>query len=184
MRQGRLLFLIGYRGSGKTTVARLLAERLHWQWRDADDALEKRFGRSICTIFAEEGESGFRDKEAHVLAELCTLTDHVIATGGGVVLRPENRQRLRASGRVVWLTGDPRVLWQRMQADATSRERRPVLTQGGLAEIEELVRIRAPMYTACADITVDTTTRSPQEVTDVIYAHHGLRTADYGLARE
>src|SRR5438046_967396 len=96
------IFLIGYRGAGKTTVARLLADRLGWDWLDADALLEAQHGRSVRTIFQEEGEGGFRTKEALVLEQLCRGQRQVIATGGGVVLRPENRDRLRASGWVVW----------------------------------------------------------------------------------
>src|SRR6516225_5630423 len=95
------LFLVGYRGTGKTTVARLLAARLGWEWVDADAVLEGRYGRSIRRIFADEGEAGFRDKEAAVLVDLCRGRRQVVATGGGVVLRPENRARLRAAGRLV-----------------------------------------------------------------------------------
>jgi shikimate kinase len=164
------LFLIGYRGTGKTTVARLLAQRLGWKWLDADAELEARHGRSIRAIFADEGEAGFRDKEAAVLADLCTLKGHVIASGGGVVLRPENRERLRAAGKVVWLTGDARTLWARLQQDTSTPERRPNLTQGGLAEIEELLKAREPFYAACAHFTVNTTGRSPEEVVEFILA--------------
>jgi shikimate kinase len=165
-----LLFLIGYRGSGKTTVARLLADRLGWTWKDADEILETRHGRSIRTIFAEEGEAGFRDKEAAILAELCQQQDQVIATGGGMVLRPENRRRLRDAGRVVWLTADARTLWQRLQQDATTVERRPNLTVGGLAEIEELLHAREPLYRACAHMVVATAQRTAEEVAAEILA--------------
>jgi shikimate kinase len=158
-----LVFLIGYRGTGKTTVARLLAERLGWACCDADEELEKRHG-SIRRIFAEEGEASFREKEAVVLAELCRTPRRVIATGGGVVLRGENRARLKEAGRVVWLTADAETLWGRLQQDAATAERRPNLTVGGLAEIEELLRVRQPLYVACADWTVDTVGRSPAEV--------------------
>jgi shikimate kinase len=168
--QSSLWFLIGYRGSGKTTVARLLARRLGWSWLDADEEVEKRHGRSIRAIFADEGETGFRAKEAAVLADLCRLERHVIATGGGVVLRPENRERLRAAGKTIWLSGDPATLWKRMQLDTNTAERRPALSQGGLAEIEELLRIREPLYASCADLTVDTTARSPEEIAALIVA--------------
>ena len=97
------VFLIGYRGSGKTTVARLLAQILGWEWCDADVVLEQRYGQGIYQIFAKEGEAAFRDKEAEVLDGLARLEKHVVATGGGIVLRPENRTKLR-SGKVVWLT--------------------------------------------------------------------------------
>ena len=162
------LFLIGPRGTGKTTVAQILAERLGWSWIDADAALEERCGRSIRLIFEEEGEIGFRQKEAALLEELCRRRDQVIATGGGVVLRAANRECLRAACHVVWLTADAQVLWQRIQADATTRERRPALAGGGLAEIQELLEVRRPLYQACADITVDTTDCSPDAVADQI----------------
>ena len=87
----RSLFLIGPRGSGKTTVARLLAARLGWDWVDADDVLEARHGKSIRDVFAEEGEAGFRDRESAVLADLCGRRRCVVSTGGGVVVREANR---------------------------------------------------------------------------------------------
>lgn len=161
-------FLIGYRGAGKTTVARLLAERLGWAWVDADQVLETRDGRTIREIFAAEGEAGFRDKETALLTELCSLKQHVIATGGGVVLRLENRLEMQRSGRIAWLVADPPTLWRRLQNDISSQERRPALTTGGLAEIEELLIVREPLYHACADVTVDTTGRSPEEVVSAI----------------
>jgi shikimate kinase len=165
-----LLFLIGGRGSGKTTVARLLAEQLGWTWIDADTALERRHGRSIGAIFASEGEAGFRAKESAVLAELCRVRQHVIATGGGVVLREDNRILLRQTGRVVWLTADAVTLWERLQADPTTDERRPPLSVGGLAEIEQTLRMREPFYRACADWIVSTVGRSPEEVAASICA--------------
>ncbi len=164
----RRLFLIGYRGTGKTTVARLAAVRLGWDWCDADEVIEEQAGKTIRAIFAEEGEAGFRDREAAVLAELCRRDRHVIATGGGVVLRPENRARLREAGRVVWLTADAETLWQRMLADPETAERRPPLTVGGLAEVEELLRRREPWYRACADEVVDTVGRGPEEVAALV----------------
>jgi shikimate kinase len=161
-------FLIGYRGAGKTTVARLLAERLGWSALDMDEALEGCHGRSIRTIFAEEGEAGFRSKEAELLEQLCAARQQVIATGGGVVLLPENRQRLRAAGHVIWLTADPATLWQRLEADASTSERRPDLSVGGLAEVEQLLQARERWYRDCAHQIVSTAGHSPQEVADAI----------------
>ena len=162
------LFLIGYRGTGKTAVARLLAARWRWVAIDADALLEERHGQTIAEIFASEGEAGFRDKEAKLLEELCREQQRVIATGGGIILRPANRQRLRESGRCVWLTADARTLWERIQADAATRRRRPDLTVGGLAEVEQLLQAREPLYRACADWTVDTRDRTAEQVAEII----------------
>lgn len=159
------LFLIGLRGSGKSTVARLLARQLDWDWLDADELLEKHYGRSILAIFAAEGEVGFREKESAILAHLCRSPRHVIATGGGIVLREDNRALLRSSGRIVWLTADVETLWQRVQADSTTAERRPPLTIGGRAEIQEILQLREPLYRQCADLVVDSAGREPNEIT-------------------
>jgi len=168
------IFLIGYRGAGKTTVARLLAERLGWQWADADQLLEARHGRSIRQIFASQGEAAFRALEADVLEVLCRRRRHVVATGGGVVVGPANRERLRAAGRVVWLTADAATLWQRLQRDATTVDRRPDLSTGGLAEVEQLLAAREPFYRACADLCLDTAGQGPETVVRVILAHWNL----------
>src|SRR5438034_11361464 len=101
------LFLVGYRGTGKTAVGGLLAGALGWSFADADARLEAAAGKSVADVFRDEGEPGFRDREAAVLAELCRAERHVVATGGGVVLRPANRELLRRSGHVVWLTATP-----------------------------------------------------------------------------
>jgi len=163
-----LIFLIGYRGSGKSCVARIVAERLGWDWVDADTVLEANAGKSIRRIFAEEGEPGFRDRETATLREVCQRQRHVIATGGGVVLREDNRKLLREGGLIVWLIGNAATLWQRIQADATTAERRPNLAAGGLAEVEELLRVREPLYRECAHLSVDTEGRSPEQVADAI----------------
>jgi shikimate kinase len=164
------IFLIGYRGTGKTTVARLVAGRLGWDWVDADALLESRHGRTIRQIFADEGEAAFRDREADLLAELCQWPRHVIATGGGVILRAANRQRLRQAGTVVWLTADPETIWQRLQQDASTPQRRPDLTVGGLAEVEQLLAGRLPLYRDCAHGTVDTRQRTPEQVAEAVLA--------------
>ncbi len=103
-----------------------------------------------------------------MLADLCRLRRHVVATGGGVVLRESNRELLRASGRVVWLTADVETLWQRLQEDSATVERRPALTVGGREEIAEILRIREPLYRKCADVIVVTTRRSPVEIADEV----------------
>ncbi|MFO0867659.1 MAG: shikimate kinase [Pirellulales bacterium] len=158
------VYLIGYRGTGKTSVARLLATRLGWQCQDADTWLESREGRTIAEIFASQGEAVFRDLEAEVLQELIQRDHHVISLGGGVVLRAANREALRG-GRTVWLTASPATLAQRIAIDPTTGQRRPNLTsQGGLAEIEQLLQMREPLYRQCAQLIVDTEQQTPDEV--------------------
>lgn len=162
------IFLIGYRGTGKSTVARLLAGQLGWAWVDADALLEARLGRTIRDLFEKEGEASFREKEAALLEELCRGRRQVIATGGGIILRPGNRARLKESGRVVWLTADVETIWQRLREDVNTPNRRPTLTVGGRAEIEELLQGRAAWYQVCADLTVDTVGRAPNEIVAAI----------------
>jgi shikimate kinase len=173
----RPIFLIGYRGAGKTAVAKALAAKLGWPWFDADAVLEERAGKTIRQIFADDGEGAFRDLEALVLAELSNKEDAVIATGGGVVLRAENRQQLRRSF-VVWLTAPTSVLWQRMQADPTTNERRPNLAQGGLAEIEALLAVREPLYRECADVIIESAESGPEAIASaIIQAKDSIETS-------
>lgn len=174
MRPPRIL-LIGYRGTGKTTVGRLVADGLGWSFADADERIEAAAGMSIKDIFAAEGEAGFRDRESATLAELCEAENAVISTGGGVVLRPANRDRLTAAGFVVWLTATPEAIWQRMVEDPTTAGRRPNLTAGGgLPEVVSLLGVREPLYRAVADAAVPTDGRSPETVAAAILtAWHG-----------
>ena len=164
-----LLFLIGYRGTGKSTVGPVLARRLGWAFADADAHTEAAAGRSIADIFAAEGEAGFRNRETATLTHLCTLTNHVVATGGGVILRPANRVLLRASGFVVWLTASPELIAARLAADPTTAARRPNLTAaGGLDEIRTLLAAREPHYRATADFTLAADDLSPDAEADAI----------------
>jgi shikimate kinase len=163
------IYLIGYRGCGKTSVARNLASLLWWNWLDADPHLEQQAGRSIREIFEAEGESGFRDHEARVVTELSLYSQLVVALGGGVVLREENRQTLKASGKCIWLKASPELLWSRIEADPTTSERRPNLTsQGGIEEVVRLLAERTPLYEQCADLTVETDHRAPFAIASTV----------------
>ncbi len=163
-----LIFLIGPRGSGKTTVCRLLARRLGYLALDADDVLEQRAGCSIRDIFAAEGEEGFRRREARILAELAAGAGCVVATGGGAILRPENREHLRR-GWVVWLRADPDTLWGRLQTDAATAQRRPALTGlSGRDEVVAVLQAREPLYRLAADFIVDTAQRDPEDIVDAL----------------
>ena len=164
-----ILTLIGYRATGKTTLARLLARRLGWEWIDADVEIERRAGKSIARIFAEDGEPAFRDREAQVIADLCRRDKLVLAAGGGAPLREENRAAMRAAGQVVWLTARPETILQRMNADATTAARRPNLTdRKPLEEIVHLLARREPIYRQTADLVVDTENHPPEELAEEI----------------
>lgn len=161
------LSLIGLRGTGKSTVGRILAERLGREFADADTELEARAGRSIRAIFAEDGEPVFRDWEERVVTELTARPGLVLATGGGVVLRRSNRDRLRAYGPVVWLAAPPEILAARLAADARGLADRPALTAAGtLDELAEVLRAREPLYRDLADLLVSTEGKTPEEVAD------------------
>jgi shikimate kinase len=163
------IFLIGYRGTGKSTVARLLAERLKWDSIDADDEVEIRAGKTIAGIFAQQGERSFRDLEANVVAALCRRQRVVISLGGGAILREESRQAVRRAGQVVWLTAEVDTIESRLAADATTAQRRPNLTAaGGRAEIEVHLAEREPKYRECATLVVVTDGKTSAEVADEI----------------
>lgn len=165
------VFLIGYRGTGKSTVARLLARRLAWTCLDADEEIEARAARSIAEIFATQGEATFRDWESQVLADLAARNRVVVSLGGGAVLRPENRAALVGRGPVVWLQAAPETLWRRIQEDSTTAGRRPNLTAcGGITEIIATLGERQEIYRQCAQLAVDTEGKTPALVADEILA--------------
>ncbi|MBN2295957.1 MAG: shikimate kinase [Pirellulales bacterium] len=167
--------LIGYRATGKTTLARLLSERLGWNWIDADVVIENRAGKTIAEIFAEDGEPVFRDLEADVTLELCMQDNLVLAAGGGAPLRPESRQAMRDSGHVVWLQAKPETVLARMTGDATTAQRRPDLTnKSALEEIVHLMDEREAIYRETAHIEVDTESKTPEQLVDEIFQRLGL----------
>ncbi|QDV33893.1 shikimate kinase [Tautonia plasticadhaerens] len=160
--------LVGYRGTGKSTVGRIVADRLGWAFEDADEVLERRVGRPIASIFSERGEPAFRDLEAGTLRELTARSRLVIATGGGVVLREENREVLRAFGFVAWLSARPGTIVDRLRADPAGR---PALTAAGLlGEVAEVLGRREALYRELAGAEVDTEGRSPGQVAEAVLA--------------
>lgn len=164
-----LIWLTGYRGSGKSAVGEIVARRLGWEFVDADQYIEFVAGVTVRDIFRVQGERAFRDLETRITRELSTRHNCVIATGGGVVLREENRNVLADTGMVVWLKAPAQVLLERIEADPSTAQRRPDLTAtGGLAEIETLLFLREPMYRRIATIDLDTSKLSPEEVAERI----------------
>lgn len=139
-------------GAGKTTVGRHLAKRFKRRFLDADHEIEARTGVRIPTIFEIEGEAGFRKREAQVIAELATETDLILATGGGAVLDPANREVLANSGLVIYLNAPPALLYERTRHDRN----RPLLrVPDPLGKLEELYRVRDPLYREVAHLIVD-----------------------------
>lgn len=173
------IILVGLRCTGKTTVGHLLAQRLGWRFIDVDDRIEALAGLSIAEIFRTEGEDGFRTRESAAIAELCADSCCVIATGGGAVLRSSNRQLLKTSGFVAWLTASPETLWRRLQTDPATATRRPNLTSaGGEEEVRTLLAAREPLYREVADSVIASDTLSPEAVADAILtAWHGGSTS-------
>lgn len=149
------IVLIGFMGSGKSTVGRELNHRLGYPLVDMDQVLERRAGKPIAAIFADDGEEAFRDMESRLLEELIdpAAPRRIISTGGGVIGREKNRELLRHLGYVVWLHAPVEVVLER-----TSKNRdRPLLhTANPRERIEELMRVRAPLYTETAHLKVDT----------------------------
>lgn len=139
-------------GAGKTSIGRQLAKRLNRRFVDADHEIEAQTGVRIPVIFEIEGEIGFREREAQTIDSLCGQEGLVLATGGGVVLRPENRSRLKDSGVVIYLRVPPKVLYERTRHDRN----RPLLqVEDPMRRIEELYAARDPLYREVADITID-----------------------------
>lgn len=168
------IYLTGYRCTGKTTVGRVLAEVTGLGFADADEVLVSRAGRDVAAIVAEEGWDGFRDRESAVLGHLAEHGGLVVATGGGVVLRPQNTALMRETGCVVWLTAEPSVIRGRMGADSVTASRRPSLTgHDVLSEIEAVLSERGPLYAAAAHVTVATDDLPVSEIVREIFEKAG-----------
>lgn len=162
------IVLMGYRGSGKTTIGRKMAEHLWKDFADTDELVCRRFGgRSIREIWASEGEGAFRAAESVVVGELLKKMDQVIALGGGTVMQPQARAELEAASDItrIYLKCDPQVLFERIQLDATTAATRPALSPAGgtLDEIRHILAEREPVYEALADKVFDVTHVTPDD---------------------
>ncbi len=155
------IFLVGPMGAGKTTIGRQLATSLKLDFKDSDHEIVRRTGASIPLIFEIEGEEGFRRRESEVIDSLTQEQNLVLATGGGAVLREENRHHLRLRGTVIYLYASVEQLLLR-----TSKDRnRPLLqTADPRAKLEQLMEQRDPLYREVADMVVHTDERSIRSV--------------------
>lgn len=166
------IYLVGLMGAGKTTIGRQLARRLGWRFVDSDHEIVARTGVSIPTIFEIEGEAGFRRRESQVVEELAALRHIVMATGGGVVLSPENREVLRHNGMVVFLDVSPKQLHERTRHD----KNRPLLqVEDPLGRLEALHTARAPLYREVADVVIDANGCNAQSVIQTLIKEYQLR---------
>ena len=164
------IVLIGYRGSGKSTIGRKLADRLWQDFLDIDDLIVKRAGKSIKEIFEQEGEEAFREIESLILADLLKLPDAVISLGGGTLNREQNRRAIQAGNhKIIYLRCDSKVLHDRIHADPATAATRPALTAlgGGLEEIEQMIARREPFYRQVMTAELDVTNLSVEEA--VVY---------------
>jgi len=159
------VFLVGPMGAGKSTIGRLLAKELHLPFKDADKEIEQRTGANIPWIFDVEGEQGFRERERLVLEDLCKSSGLVLATGGGSVLREDNRRILKASGHVIYLHASVE-----QQIERTARDRnRPLLQTPDPAQVlRNLMAVRDPLYREIAATIIETDERPPRLVVQQI----------------
>jgi shikimate kinase len=161
----RNVFLIGPMGSGKTAVGRALAKALDLEFVDSDAEIEHRTGVDIAFIFEKEGEAGFRQRERDVIADLTLRDGIVLATGGGAVVEPDNRRNLAARGCVVYLETS---VAQQLERTRHGKHRPLLVTEDPRTKLEDLLRVREPLYREIADIVVRTDGRRVQLLTDEV----------------
>ena len=163
------LVLIGFMGTGKSTVGRECARILGFRFRDSDRLVEQRAGKSVAAIFEEDGEAVFREMESSAIRTLAATNPLVLSTGGGAPMDPANIARLRRKGFVVLLWTDPRAILVRIGNPAS----RPLLDMGRTnpeARITELLAIRETVYRSAADATIDTTSLTRQQTVERVIA--------------
>jgi shikimate kinase len=163
------LVLIGYRGTGKTSVGARLAEVLQRPFVDLDQVLVREAGRPVADIVTQGGWPEFRRLEKGLVARYRDARGLILATGGGVVLDPDNVAALRENGIVIWLTADPAAIQARLAQDQPRDANRPSLTGGDtIREAAAVAEARAPLYQAAAQISIDTTHRSVGQVVKLV----------------
>ncbi len=163
------IILIGYRGTGKSTVGKKLAEKLQMPFYDMDELVETRTGRSIKEMVAENGWAYFREREGEIVREITTFQKSIIATGGGAVMDEGNVSILKKHGLLIWLRADVKTIVGRIQGDLNSIVRRPSFSQDGIIrETEDVLKIRMPVYERLADFSIDTANKNIDEIVNGI----------------
>jgi len=175
--------LMGYRGTGKTSVGTLLAAKLEEPFLDSDEMVKASAGKSVREMVEEKGWGFFRSEEKRIIAEISGKDDCVVALGGGAVLDEENVRNLKERGLFIWLTAEAQTIVERLNGDGRTEEQRPSLTGKDPAEeIRSLLKERTPLYAKIADFRVDTSNRSIEEVAAEIFRI--LAQADSGGERQ
>jgi shikimate kinase len=163
------VYLTGYRCTGKTTIAALLAEHLKWTSVDADDMLVEDAGSPVSDIVAEKGWDVFRAMEKATLERISRMDGVVVSTGGGVILNDDNVTCMKKTGIVIWLKATPETIHNRMTGDGKTEEQRPSLTNKGVYdEIEDVLNQRTPLYEQAMDFSVETDNKDITEIRDII----------------
>ena len=163
------IVLIGFRGTGKSTVGRLLAKRLERDFIDSDNQIESSTGKTIKSIFEDDGEEAFRKIEAGVIAKLSKADNKVISAGGGAVLKEENVNNLKDNGFLILLEATPEIIHNRIEQDGKTTQQRPSLTdKKPLDEIKHLIEQREHAYKNAADYTINTSYVSCEDIVNEI----------------
>ncbi|OZB37142.1 MAG: shikimate kinase I [Halothiobacillus sp. 14-56-357] len=162
------IILIGPMGAGKSTIGKMLAHSMNLPFYDSDKEIEHRTGATIPLIFEIEGEAGFRDREVAVIDELTQTSGWVLATGGGAILRPENRAVFAERGFVVYLHA---TVQQQAERTAMDTQRPLLQTKDRAGKLNELMTMREPLYRGVADLIIETAGKSPKVVVDLIRHH-------------
>ena len=155
------IFLIGFMGTGKSTIAKFLNRNYGMEMLDMDEAIEEQESMSISDIFKNNGEDYFRDLETNLILQLKTKTNTVISCGGGVVLRPENVQGMKESGKVILLTASPETILERVSRN----DKRPLLNgHKNIEDISKMMEDRRPRYEAAADVVIDVDGKTVEDI--------------------
>ena len=165
------IFLTGYRCTGKTSVGKILAEQTQSTFKDIDQTVEREAKLNITQIIKKHGWDEFRSLEKQALLKNKNIENAIISTGGGIVIDPDNIEFIKSNGFCVWLDADIKTIIQRLKNDKKTLTSRPSLTDKDLIEeTKELLNIRKPLYEKCADIKINTSNKTPEEIVAIIIA--------------
>lgn len=160
----KTIFITGFMGAGKTTIGQLLASQLQIPVIDTDVYIEQREGAAISEIFRDKGEAYFREAETAALQQLCTNEQKIVTTGGGIIMKEQNRQFMKKHGVVIFLEVDLAVIFDRLKGDTS----RPLIQNQEQARIQKLYESRLPLYREAAHLVIHTTDQTAEQVADEV----------------